>query len=224
MKILAFDTSNATASVAISIDQKIVAYNEEIRPNMQAERLIYMIEQSLNDANFTYNDIDYLGVISGPGSFTGIRIGLATAKAITMSTRILCSTVTNFDIALFRAQMQISNHDNPVFAIILNAMRNQLYFQIFKDNTESKCCILDQNAVYNILKDYKNRVVCAGSGINAIYQQIKHLKHLKIIPRFQRIKAIHICRHLNNLMSAGKAIRPIAPLYIRPVDAIVSIK
>ena len=81
-RILAFDVSNNSCSVAISAGQEILAYREDLRPSMQAEILILLIERALQSINYDYKDIDYLALTNGPGSFTGIRIGLATAEGI----------------------------------------------------------------------------------------------------------------------------------------------
>lgn len=89
MKILAFDTANNTASVALSDNDNILAYAEELRPSMQAENLMPMIEQVMKAAQCSYDELDYLAVTNGPGSFTGIRIGLAVAKGILFAKRIL---------------------------------------------------------------------------------------------------------------------------------------
>ena len=73
-RILAFDVSNNNCSVAISAGQEILAYEEDLRPSMQAEILILLIERALQSINYDYQDIDYLALTNGPGSFTGIRI------------------------------------------------------------------------------------------------------------------------------------------------------
>ncbi len=66
MKILAFDTANNTASVAISENENILACIEELRPSMQAENLMPMIEDVMKSAKCSYDDLDYLAVTNGP--------------------------------------------------------------------------------------------------------------------------------------------------------------
>lgn len=217
MKILALDTSNNTSSVAISEDANILSYIEELRPSMQAESIINMIESALNESRLSYNEMDYLGVTKGPGSFTGIRIGLATAKGIALGTKINTIPVSNFEISHFRAIGQVRNYNK--FFIMINAYRNQLYIQDFsKDGASGEPTLINSNIVTEILEKEKTEVVCAGSGIEVIYQRIKHLPHLTILPRFPKIRAIDICKYISN-KEADLTPQNIEPLYIRQADA-----
>jgi tRNA threonylcarbamoyladenosine biosynthesis protein TsaB len=217
MKILALDTSNNTSSVAISEGANIISYTEDLRPSMQAESIINMIDSVLNASRLSYNEIDYLGVTTGPGSFTGIRIGLATAKGIALGTKINTIPVSNFEISHFRAIEQVRN--NHKFFIIINAYRDQLYIQNFsKDSPSGEPTIINSNIFTEILEKEKTGIVCAGSGIEVIYQSIKHLPHLTILPRFPKIRAIDICRYISSKKAVLKP-QNLEPLYIRQADA-----
>ena len=217
MKILAFDTSNNTVSVAVSEGQNILAYLEELKPAMQAERLLPMIEKTLSNADLTYKDIDYLGVINGPGSFTGIRAGLAAAKGILLATNIKGASISNFNISFYRAKMQIKDYDKIV--IFLNAYRNQLYTQIFyKNGTESKPALMESSEAVELIASATSEIIIyAGSGLEVIYEQIKIIKNITILPRFSRVKAFHICRYIDDSLPNYNS--KIEPLYIRLPDA-----
>lgn len=217
MKILAFDVSNNTTSVAISEGQKILAYSEDLRSSVQAERLFPMIEECLSSARLTYEEIDYLAVTNGPGSFTGIRIGLASAKGILLSTKIKGTSVSNFEIAYYRATMQTKNYDKII--VLLNAYRNQLYVQIFdKFGKSNKPQLIDYDVIHDLIKEYTEHIVFVGSGIFFIHNKIKSLSNATILPRFSRIKALHICRYVDYSIGS-KGLSEIEPLYIRPPDA-----
>ncbi len=88
MKILAFDTSNSTLSVALCEDDKPLQTIVNQDSGKQAEQLLPMIEKILQDHNLTYQDLDLIAVTKGPGSFTGVRIGLACAKSIEIATNL----------------------------------------------------------------------------------------------------------------------------------------
>jgi len=224
MKILAFDTTNNTASVAISQGETILAYIEELRPSMQAERIMYMIEEALNIAKLSYHDIDYLIVTNGPGSFTGIRIGLSVAQGILLSANIKGGTISNFEIAYFRAISQIKTY-HKIF-IFLNAYRGQLYSQIFTHNATASNPTLHNydEAIAALLQAEDGIKICAGSGIELIYNDIKDVKDLIILPRHTRIKAWHICKYVAGKIAQGQDISShVEPLYIRPSDAKVTI-
>ncbi|WP_342269963.1 tRNA (adenosine(37)-N6)-threonylcarbamoyltransferase complex dimerization subunit type 1 TsaB [Rickettsia endosymbiont of Orchestes rusci] len=223
MKILAFDTANNSASVALSDNETILAYQEELSPSRQAETILPMIEDVLKSGKCTYDDIDYLAVTNGPGSFTGIRIGLAVAKGILFGTKINRVAVSNFEFAYFRAIEQVKDYDK--IYIFLNAYRGQLYSQVFnKIGEASKPVLIDYDFAINLLAQEKGNIVCAGSGAEFIYSKIKHLPNLIILPRFAGVKASIICKYVAAKLNTGQDINDsIEPLYIRPPDAKVKV-
>ena len=81
MNILFFDTASSICSAAILANGVVVAKNQKLITNQHAEILVPMIEQILSDVKMDYNDLNLISTTIGPGSFTGIRIGLATARA-----------------------------------------------------------------------------------------------------------------------------------------------
>lgn len=88
MKILAIDTSskNATVSITENEEKLIELNNNDERTHSQ--KLMPMIEQSFKETNLSLNDINLISCCLGPGSFTGVRIGIATAKAFADSKNI----------------------------------------------------------------------------------------------------------------------------------------
>lgn len=81
MKILSIDTASSICSVAILEDKKVIKVVSNEDSNTHSVKLMPQIEQILKDTNLTLNDIDLLVCDKGPGSFTGIRIGISTIKA-----------------------------------------------------------------------------------------------------------------------------------------------
>lgn len=224
MKILALDTVNNSASVAISEDKVILAYIEDLRPSMQAETIVPMIEEALRIAKLSYHDLNYLAVTNGPGSFTGIRVGLSVAKGILLSTNIIGTTVSNFEYSWRRATRQVNSHNKKVtfkFFIFLNAYREQLYSQVFdQDGQSSIPLLINYDQVGQLLNTEDNIIkVCAGSGLEMIYDKIKDLENVIILPRFTRIKAWHICQYIvDEIARKYNFSNSIEPLYIRLAD------
>ncbi|HJD65796.1 MAG TPA: tRNA (adenosine(37)-N6)-threonylcarbamoyltransferase complex dimerization subunit type 1 TsaB [Rickettsia endosymbiont of Bembidion nr. Transversale] len=224
MKILAFDTANNTASVALSDNNNILAYAEELRPSMQAENLMPMIEQVMKAAQCSYDELDYLAVTNGPGSFTGIRIGLAVAKGILFAKKnIRGVAVSNFEHAYFRAIGQVKDYDK--IYVFLNAYRSQLYLQIFdRSGKTNEPLLIDFDYAIELLKNEKGNIVCCGSGLEFIYTQVKNLPNIIILPRFARVKAFIICRYVASILADKTELNSaIEPLYIRPPDAKISV-
>lgn len=217
--ILGFDTSNNHCSVAVMQGENIINFEEQLDPNMQAANIIKMIESVLMNSSLQYQDIDYLAITNGPGSFTGIRIALAVAQGITLASQIKPVIFSNFDTSFYRLKEQVATFDNAI--IIINAYRNQIYVQIF-DNLgyPSHPMLIDnENVREYILSQSNKKIICAGNGIATIYNHICNIDNLMILPRFVKIKAIHICRLANEIINNGNINSQITPLYIRKPDA-----
>ena len=217
-KILCFDVSNNNCSVAIARGQEILSFKQELTPSIQAEKLMIMIESAFKEAAMDYSDIDYLAVTVGPGSFTGIRIGLAAAKGLLYASNIEGVAITNFEAAFYRLKMQVKEFDSAI--IMLNAYRNQLYVQqFFQDGTMLDPMLIDSDSIKAYLENQSGRVVCTGSGLKEVYAPIKDMNRLVLLPRFPIVRAIHIARYADDKINAGR-IDSIEPLYIRPPDSI----
>ncbi len=222
-RILAFDVSNNNCSVAISAGQEILVYEEDLRPSMQAEILILLIERALQSINYDYQDIDYLALTNGPGSFTGIRIGLATAEGILISTNIQGLAISNFEMSYYRLQRQVKYFDKAV--ILLNAYRQQLYYQEFDlAGNKGNYGLIDINKISNLFTDTKKKIVCTGSGTSEVYNQIEQNVNITILPRFAKINATQVCKYADEKINKGEVNQGIGPLYIRPPDAKIPTK
>jgi tRNA threonylcarbamoyl adenosine modification protein YeaZ len=218
-KILCFDVSSNSCSVAIAEGQNILFFEQEMRPSMQAESLMVIIECALKSTGKLYKDLDYLAVTVGPGSFTGIRIGLAVAKGILYASNIQGIAINNFESAYYRMRMQIKEYDTAF--VILNAYRNQVYVQQFMQNgTKTTPLLINNIDIIDLLKQTKGNTICTGSGVPIIYPELKNLDHLTILPRFPIIRAIHVARLADDKINKGD-IASIEPLYIRPPDAVI---
>lgn len=88
MKILAFDTSASYLSVALAADNKIITKNIITESGKQSELLVLEIEKTLKENKIWYQDLDLIATTNGPGSFTGTRIGLTTARTIKLATNL----------------------------------------------------------------------------------------------------------------------------------------
>lgn len=220
MIILGFDTSNAYSSVAISHNGEILYGYKETTPNKQAENLIPEIEKALDSADLTYKDINYLAVSAGPGSFTGIRIALATAHGIILSSpNINPVQVTNFQTLNFRIRQQYMNFDYAV--TIVNAYRNQFYVEIFtKKDIYKKAALYSLEETKNIINNLDGKKVVAGSGIHQIFNVSTNFeKDIIILPRFAYPDARFICKVAYSDILKGIENNNLSPLYIRPPDA-----
>jgi len=135
MKILAVDTSAGVCSVALANDGVVIAAKEDNRPARQAEFTVPLIEQILAENNYQYDDLDLLTTTIGPGSFTGIRIGMAVIKGIALATSIPAIGISTLEATAWYAIHQHHSQENII--VLLNAMRDQVYVQKFKANANN---------------------------------------------------------------------------------------
>lgn len=80
--ILQIETATQVCSVALSLNGETIAFKEQMAPNIHAASLTLFIEEVMQTAQLNYTDLDAIAVSKGPGSYTGLRIGVSTAKGL----------------------------------------------------------------------------------------------------------------------------------------------
>lgn len=127
MKILAVDTSANVATAAVVADGKLVAESILNHKKTHSEKIMPMIDSVLKDAEIGINDIDLFAVANGPGSFTGLRIGVSTVKALAHAADkpiVGISTLEAMAYNLFDVDGLISP--------IMDARRSQVYNAVYR--------------------------------------------------------------------------------------------
>ncbi len=131
MNILAIDTSSTSGSVALEKDGKIGFMGYTDIQVTHSERLMPMLEHGLRQAKIEISDLDAVAITNGPGSFTGIRIGLATAKALCYAHKIPL-------IPLYTTQVLAANvygTDRYILPAI-DAKMNEIYSVLYTPQLE----------------------------------------------------------------------------------------
>ncbi len=130
MLILAIDTALDACSAALfdSEANRVVAVETEVIGKGHAERLMAMISAVMTKASVDFNAIDRIGVTVGPGSFTGIRVGLATARGLA-----LAAGKPVVGVSTLEAIAREASTDKP-FMVALDARRGELYTQLYDGN------------------------------------------------------------------------------------------
>jgi tRNA threonylcarbamoyladenosine biosynthesis protein TsaB len=123
--ILAFDSAGLGASVAVAIGERVLAEEHDALPHGQAERLLPMIDQAIRRAGQRPDSLAIVAVTTGPGSFTGIRVGLAAARGIALATGARLIGVTGFAATAALAA------SNDFLLVALESRREDLYVQLF---------------------------------------------------------------------------------------------
>ena len=153
MKILALDTTLSACSVAcIAFDPDsgevdVLASARAAMARGHAEALVPMIERTMADTGIAFGQLDRIAVSTGPGSFTGLRVGVATARGLGLALGIPVAGIVTLD-ALARDFADANPGNKAPFAILLDARRGQLYIRNF-DATGIAC---DDPAVCDLAK------------------------------------------------------------------------
>ncbi len=129
--ILAFDTSAAHCAAALLLGGKIVASRFDEMQRGQAEHLMPMLEEILDEVGAVWAEIDAIAVGVGPGNFTGIRIGVSAARGLALSLGIPAIGVSTFEIARGPASRPGPKHQ----IVTLDGPRQSVFLQNFVDGS-----------------------------------------------------------------------------------------
>lgn len=142
MKYLTIDTTTKVTAVSLAEDGRLIAECFLHTSKTHSERIIPMLDQLLNAASWTLQELELIGVVRGPGSFTGIRIGIATAQGLAQVLKLPLLAVLSLD-ALAWAGLGRSEDIVP----ILDARKNEWYtarYRWTKGSEKAECLTLPQ--------------------------------------------------------------------------------
>ncbi len=166
--ILNIETATTVCSVSLAKDGKLLSLKEQNGDYSHAENLTLFIEDVCKQANIKLSQIDAVAVSKGPGSYTGLRIGVSTAKGLCFSLDkplISISTLLSITQSIVQSsKFKIENSD--LFCPMLDARRMEVYCAMydFQGNVvkETAAEIIDENSFADILKTKK--IVFFGDG------------------------------------------------------------
>ena len=172
MKILGLDSSGIVASVAIVEDENLIAEYTVNYKKTHSQTLLPMLDEIAKMTEFDLNSIDAIAVAAGPGSFTGLRIGSATAKGLGLALKkplIAIPTVEGLAYNLY----DISGLICP----IMDARRKQVYTGIYRFTDHQLKVVEDQMAVpmetvIEKLNQYGEAVTFLGDGVPVFHELI----------------------------------------------------
>ena len=187
MKILSIDSATAAATCAILDDDNVLA---EITYNYKKQHstvLMPIIDELFNNVGMCINDIDAFVASKGPGSFTGLRIGLSTIKGLSQGSRKPFVTVSTLDSLAYNLA-----YTDGIICPILDALRDNVYTALFTFNNNELNRISDYinisiDELINMLKEKNCSISFVGDGVPKFKEKL--IAHLP--------KAIFAPSHLN---------------------------
>lgn len=218
MKILALDCSATAASCAVLEEDKVIASSFVNVKLTHSQTLLPMLESTLASAKFTLNDIEAFAINNGPGSFTGIRIGISAVKGLAMPKNIPCAAVsTLYSIACMHRNF------SGVVCAVMDARCNQVYNALFKiENGKTERLCEDRavmiSEVIAELDNIDDNIIIAGDGARLFddYAQTKENVNIATEPLvFQNAVGVGIAA--KEILDKGEGIscEDLAPFYLR---------
>jgi tRNA threonylcarbamoyladenosine biosynthesis protein TsaB len=139
MKILAIDTSGGACSVGMWRDGTMLADDSRVMAQGHAEALMPMIERVMADAGVAYAALDRIAVTVGPGSFTGVRVGIATARGLALATDapVIGLTVTETLAAMAAERQADTTVALPILAVV-DSKRGDVFAQAFAPDLRAR--------------------------------------------------------------------------------------
>ncbi|MEN5247588.1 tRNA (adenosine(37)-N6)-threonylcarbamoyltransferase complex dimerization subunit type 1 TsaB [Brucella pseudintermedia] len=214
MKILALDTAASWCSVAVydSDGDVMLADMSENIGKGHAEVLMTYIERALTEAELSLRHMDRVAVNIGPGSFTGVRIGVSAARGFALALDIPALGITAFEA--LAAETRVANPEKPVL-VFLDAHRGEIYAQSFdaKGTPSGGPLVLAREEAQALAASRAENTVLAGSAARAINEDIGGRFALGPVEPTAKIGTY---ARLASLRQPGDAPKP---LYMRGPDA-----
>lgn len=219
MKILAIDTSATAASVCLAGEDKILGSFYTNTALTHSQTLVPMIDQVLKTTQTAIDELDYIAVNSGPGSFTGVRIGVAAAKGLAFKKNVKCVSVSTLE------SMAYNMLGNECFVCaVMDARCSQVYNALFRVNSDKVERLCDDRAL--ALSDLKleleqidEKIVLVGDGAEITAKYLENsLSNVFLAPINKQIQnASSTALAAFKSISENKIITPaeLMPTYLR---------
>ena len=223
MLVLGMDTTAVTSSVAIAeIEDTVKTYSLFSVKNKltHSETLMPMVKQALDLYGVKPSDLSLIAVSVGPGSFTGVRIGVSTVKGLAfgLGKELPCAAVSTLE-----ALAENLTHQSGIICPLMDARRNQFYNALFKDN--QRVCddrLITATELREQLLQTKEQVTLCGDGADLFASLCSDLTNIKLASaasKDQNALSVAVCGYRafkeNRILTA----KELKPVYLRASQA-----
>src|SRR5271155_1862170 len=219
MKTLAVDTALGACSVAITSDGATLAHHWVAMPRGHAEALAPMVEQAMAEAALAFADLDRLAVTTGPGTFTGQRVGLAFMRGLRIALAKPLIGLTTLEVIAAAAEFEAKT---PLVAVLHEAKRGEVYAALYRDR---ETVLPVQVAAYEvILKEIQSivaessdgRLAMAGTAGPEAAAWLETRGVAVTLTAIRQPDALWVARLAETATEPSESVRP---LYLRAPDA-----
>lgn len=227
MKILSIETASNNCSVAILEDNKTIKEISICDKNTHSQNLMPLIDVILKETNLSLNNIDLFACDKGPGSFTGIRIGISTLKAFHDTLNKPIIGISALDA--FANTINVNNEKDSYICSMIDAKNNNVYYAFYEIKNKkiiqvSEYSFININELCNKINTYNKFIFFVGNG-SIVYEDMlkSELKNdIKILN--SSINAINIANCAFLEYSDNSNFSDIEPLYIKKSNAEIELE
>lgn len=217
MLILALDSSAAPASVALLEDGKILSEFYINTKQTHSQTLMPMVESVLKLTNKTLDDVTCMAVSAGPGSFTGVRIGVSCVKGLSMTRNIPCAGVSTL-----RAMAENARQLTGIVCAVMDARCGQVYNALFRAESGKLTRLCDDRAlpIAELLEECKTfteKIYLVGDGAELCYKTFAAIRAELLQPQLRFQRASGVAMVAQEMIENGQTVTPDAlmPIYLR---------
>lgn len=220
MNLLAFDTACDSCSVALWRDGAIVARHVRAMLRGQSEALVPMIDTVMRDAGASFDALSAVGVTVGPGAFTGLRIGLATARAIALAAQRPVIGVTTFE-AIAAAVPRAEVEQARILVVAIDTKRDDFYLQCFSFDDSTLDFVAQGEPTALGAEDASGYlpsgpILLAGDGAQRLAGVLNAESPRAAVSVATMPDAAYVAAVAAQRFAAGSPFVPVRPLYLRP--------
>lgn len=217
MLILALDSSAAPASAALLEDGKILSEFYINTKQTHSQTLMPMVESVLKLTNKTLDDVTCMAVSAGPGSFTGVRIGVSCVKGLSMTRNIPCAGVSTL-----RAVAENARQLTGIVCAVMDARCGQVYNALFRAEGGTLTRLCDDRAlpIAELLEECKTfteKIYLVGDGAELCYKTFAAIRAELLQPQLRFQRASGVAMAAQEMVENGQTVTPDAlmPIYLR---------
>lgn len=217
MLILALDSSAAPASAALLEDGKILSEFYINTKQTHSQTLMPMVESVLKLTNKTLDDVTCMAVSAGPGSFTGVRIGVSCVKGLSMTRNIPCAGVSTL-----RAMAENARQLTGIVCAVMDARCGQVYNALFRAESGKLTRLCDDRAlpIAELLEECKTfteKIYLVGDGAELCYKTFAAIRAELLPPQLRFQRASGVAMAAQEMVENGQTVTPDAlmPIYLR---------
>jgi tRNA threonylcarbamoyladenosine biosynthesis protein TsaB len=213
MKILSVDTALGACSVAFLSGDQILAHRFELMDRGHAEALAPMVEAAMREAGCEFSALDRLAVTTGPGTFTGQRVGLAFMRGLRVALKKPLIGVTTLQAMSAAA---VAETGAPTAAALHDAKRGEVYFALADARSlliEPAIALLDDALAAIVARAPKTPLALCGTAAEAAAKRLRIGVKLTSIRFPDALWVARLAQHMPEPDDVPK------PLYLRPPDA-----